>query len=108
MTNSAAPSHSLLVVLHPSVRVSVTTGAPILLDPGVYWLVAWNSHATSTFNLRRVSSPTLALPEFRTKAIAAIGSSLDYRYRLDERWRYSCHLAGRQSAGPHYCPDLRG
>jgi hypothetical protein len=63
-------------------RVSVTAGAPVLLDVGSYWLVLRNSHATSTFALRRTSPPTIVIPDFRLKAIAALGSTID----LDTGW----------------------
>ena len=63
-------------------RVSVTSGAPVLLDPGYYWIVLRNTSATQVFNLRRVSPPTLVVPSFRLKAIAALSSTID----LDTGW----------------------
>lgn len=64
-------------------RVSVTTGAPVILSPGSYWIVLRNTSTSQTFALRRTSPPTLALPDMRLHSgIAALGASLE----LDSGW----------------------
>lgn len=60
-------------------RASLTNQTPIYLDPGAYWLVIRNTHATSAFNLRRTSAPTL-LPNqsrFTSGTISALGATLN-------------------------------
>lgn len=65
-------------------RVSVTTGAPVYLDPGGYWLVLRNTHASNAFNIRRITSPTFTASPNRQHAttIASLPASLD----LDTNW----------------------
>jgi len=60
-------------------RALVFTGAPVDIDPGVYWLVVRNTHATNTLGLGSASSATaFANNSAQTKTIGALGSTLDF------------------------------
>ena len=57
--------------------VNITTPGTYA-GPGLYWLVFRNTHASTVFALGSLAAGTLALSNAQTKAIAALGSTLDF------------------------------
>lgn len=67
-----------------SSRTADVSGAPVTLDPGMYLVVIRNTSATQVFSIGRSSNSTITSGpgNYRTQAIAALGSSQD----MDTGW----------------------
>ncbi len=62
-----------------SMQVSQVGSPPVVIEPGVYWLVIRNTHASNTFDVGRQTATTLMMNTAQTKVLGSgLGATLDF------------------------------
>jgi hypothetical protein len=78
-------------------RTMTFSGSPLTLQPGLYWCVVRNTHATNTLSIGTIAAGTLSGDHGQTKTLgSALGSTLDF---VAATWTRITGLVGARITG---------